>query len=220
MEFVPYARRSSKQLKEDKEQLNQFHKTVRHFFERALVDNQVSLAATGPNLDVERKAIDTVVIHHTSHTPGYRLSYMEAVHLLNIYAPYYANPTIVGEESLKGQPVWSNHRRAGRQTFIGYHWLMRMDGSFERLLDDDQIGWHAGNWDINCRSIGVCLDNDYEQSDPGPETLKKLAAHIKRHYPNVASNGIIGHCEARVETICPGTNFIDSWKTKLVELID
>lgn len=218
MEFVPYAKQTTQGLSQSEKE--QFNKTVRRYFEKALQENRVTLASSGPDLDKQRGRVDTIVIHHTSGKPGYRLSYMEATQLLNIYAPYYGNPTIKEERGLKGQAIWSNHFREGRQTFLCYHWLMRMDGSFERLLADDKIGWHAGNWDINKKSIGICLDNDYENQDPTDEILRKLAAHIKQNYPQVKSNKIIGHQEARTGTICPGTNFLVVWKPKLLEALE
>jgi len=215
MEFVPYANKVKGSLGEGSEELEQFNKTVRHFFEEALKNDSVALADHGPNLDAERQPIDTIVIHHTSAKPGYRLSYMEATQLLNIYAPYFMNPTVREERNLKGTAIWSGHFRGGQPSFLAYHWLMRMDGQFVRLLDDHQIGWHAGNWDINKRSIGICLDNDYEQMCPAAEQLRQLAGHIKEHYPNVKN--IIGHREAREGTTCPGTHFLTEWKPLLLE---
>jgi N-acetyl-anhydromuramyl-L-alanine amidase AmpD len=144
---------------------------------------------------------------------------MNAVQLLNVYAPYFANPTDKREKSLQGQPIWSNHFKNNKQVFYLYHWLMRMDGTFERLLDDDQIGWHAGNWDINKRSIGICLDNDYENQDPTDEVLRKLAHHIKQNYPQIKPKNVIGHREARDGTICPGQNFLTIWKPKLLRYL-
>ena len=175
------------------------------------------MASKGPNLDEQRQPVDTIVIHHTSNHPGYRLTYLNAVHLLNIYAPYFANPIDQQEKSLKGEPLWSGHFKDGKQVFWGYHWLMRMDGTPTRLLDDNQLGWHAGNWEINRRSVAICLDNDYEKQNPSDNILQKLAAHIKDHYPNVESQNIIGHCEAREGTICPGGHFLSEWKPKLLE---
>lgn len=204
----------------DSQEAKETKKAVRNFFEKALLNNKVALASSGPNLDIERQPIDTIVIHHTSSKPGYRLSYMEATQLLNIYAPYYANPTTHEEKQLKGQAIWSNHFYKGKQTFLCYHWLMRMDGSFERLLDDDKLAWHAGNWDINKRSIAICLDNNYENQDPTDEILQKLAAHIGKYYSFVSSNNIIGHCEARQGTICPGGNFLGGWKTQLIKYVE
>lgn len=208
IEYIQLAERAKKEL--GKEKLDELNKQIRHFFEKALLQGKVNLAAEGPNFDAERQTVDTVVIHHTSAKPGYRLSYLNAVHLLNIYAPAFAGP-----EYLE-QPIWSGHFSAGKQVFWGYHWLMRMDGTFEKLLNDGQIGWHAGNWPINKRSVGICLDNDYEHQDPNDELLQKLAAHIRKHYPRVK---IIGHREARQGTICPGGNFMEVWKPKLLKYL-
>ncbi len=220
IDFVEYFKQAESSFRDESEQLNQFRYQCRQFFEAALQKGEVALASKGLDLDKQRQPVDTIVIHHTSNKPGYRLSYMNAVHLLNIYAPYFVNPTDERERSLKGQPIWSGHFKDGKQVFYAYHWFMRMDGTFERLLDDDKIVWHAGNWEINKRSIGICLDNDYEKQDPTDEILQKLAAHIKKHYPDIKAANIIGHCEVREGTICPGKNFIAVWKSKLVKYLE
>lgn len=216
IEFALYINNARKFLGKDSEELNKISKKARNFFEQALLEDKVCLAFKGPDLDTQRLPIDTIVIHHTSAEPGYRLSYLNATHMLNIYAPYFTNPTDKREKSLKGQPLWSGHFKNGKQVFWGYHWLMRMNGTFEKLLDDGQIGWHAGNWGVNRRSVGICLDNDYERQDPTDDILQKLAAHIKKCYPNIRLQNIIGHREARLGTICPGTNFLSNWKAKLL----
>ncbi len=218
IEFLDFFKKHEANL-EDRE-LDEFRYTCRKFFEQALQKDEVALASSGPNLDDQRLPLDTVVIHHTSNKPGYRLNYMNAVHLLNIYAPYFIDPTDEREKSLKGAALWSGHFKDGKQVFWGYHWLMKMDGTFERLLEDRQIGWHAGNWEVNRRSVAICLDNDYEKQDPGDDILQKLATHIKENYPNIESQNIIGHCEAKLGTICPGGNFIGGWKAKLLNYID
>lgn len=217
--YIQFINQAKAELGEKTQELDSLNKKVRHFFEAALKEDKVCLAKEGPNLDEQRLPVDTIVIHHTSAESGYRLSYLNATQMLNIYAPYFANPTIRSENDLKGKALWSGHFKAGRQVFWGYHWLMRMDNTPTRLLDDNQLGWHAGNWEINCRSVAICLDNDYEKQNPSDDILQKLAAHIKDHYPNVESQNIIGHCEARDSTICPGTNFVKTWKPKLVKYI-
>lgn len=223
-EYVNFLSNSRQLLGEDNEQFKEMVRKIRNFFEAALFENKVNLAEKGPDLDKDRLPIDMVVIHHTSAKPGYRLSYMNAVQLLNVYAPYFADPTDERERSLKGQPLWSNHFTfskdgSWKQVFYLYHWLMRMDGTVERLLKDSQVGWHAGNWEINQRSVAICLDNDYKNKDPSDEVLRKLASHIKSHYPLVKKEKIIGHCEVRKETICPGKSFLSGWKPKLLEYI-
>jgi hypothetical protein len=215
--FNKFKTRAEQELGPASEEMAQLNKKVRHFFEDALKDNRVALATDGPDLDKERQSIDTVVIHHTSAKPGYRLSYLNAVHLLNIYSPYFANPTLQGEEMLKDTPIWSGHFSKGKQVFWGYHWLIRMNGEALRLLDDNKIGWHAGNWLINRRSVGICLDNDYERMCPTDELLSKVAKLIRQNYPSVKASGIIGHCEAREGTSCPGAHFMSEWKSKLIK---
>jgi hypothetical protein len=217
IEFLSFIKKTEPKLKG--EELNKFRYTCRHFFELALQNETVSLAKDGPNMDTERMPVDTLVIHHTSNQPGYRLSYMNAVHLLNIYVPYFVKPTIEGEKELKGRAVWSGHLREDKSSFLAYHWFMRMDGSFERLLEDNQIGWHAGNWDINKRSVAICMDNDYENQDPTDEILKKLAEFIKKNYSRISTKKIIGHREANPKTTCPGNNFLGGWNKTLLSYI-
>lgn len=216
---VDFLKEVKEKYPENSDERNRLLKQSRHFFEQALIDNKVALASSGLDLDAERKPIDTIVVHHTSAEPGYRTSYMNAVHMLNIYAPYFTNPTVRGEESLKGQPLWSGHVYGGKPVFWAYHWLMRMDGSFERLLPDEAIGWHSGNWEINRRSIAICLDNDYENQDPDEQILQKLAAHIKKNYAWVGEERVLGHRECRQGTVCPGNGWLTGWKDKLIKYI-
>jgi hypothetical protein len=194
---------------------------VRGFFEAALKDGSLALGNSGQNLDAQRQSVDTIVIHHTSDEPGYSLSRMNTVQMLNVYVPYFNNPTTPGEEKLKGQPLWSNHVRDGQPVFYLYHWLMRMDGKAERLLEDDELGWHAANLEVNRRSVAICLDNDYEKQDPSPKILQNLARFIVEHYPQVTPERIFGHSEvSKIDTVCPGTNFVGGWKGSLLKLID
>jgi hypothetical protein len=86
LELVPYMKKVQQAIKDDREQAEKFTKTIRHFFEQGLENNLVALADKGPNLDAERQPVDTIVIHHTSAKPGYKISYMNAVQLLLINA--------------------------------------------------------------------------------------------------------------------------------------
>lgn len=217
MEYLKFVKKAESNLGNQSDEFVNLRVAYRKYFAQKLKEGAVAIANKGANLDSERQVVDIVVIHHTSSPPGYDLDYMNAVHLLNIYAPYFANPTVAEERGLKGNAIWSGHFLEGRQTFISYHWIMRMNGSFNRLLSDNEIGWHAGNWDINKRSIGICIDNDYEKLCPTNETLQSLAEHIKTNYSEVSPQKVIGHCEASPKTTCPGTHFIEEWKAKLLE---
>ena len=195
-----------KQIKED----------LRDLFEELIAKDELKLGAAAPELDKDRKSIDTVVIHHTSQEPGLALSRLNVIQLLNIYVPYYQNPTLKTEKALKGQPITSNHLRHGKAVFWGYHWLVRMNGTVEKLLPDSALGWHAANWEINCRSVGICLDNDYENKDPSVDVLKSLVELIKQYYSQVYPERIFGHQEvSQKATICPGSNF-EHWKLPIL----
>jgi N-acetylmuramoyl-L-alanine amidase len=196
---------------------------IYEFFEAHLVQGDIALGTNRKNADAERKPIDTVVIHHTSNLPGLRPDRLSAIELLRLYAPYYFHPTQQEEQHLRGEAISSGHIRNGKQVFWPYHWIVRGDGTAERLLYDSEIGWHAGDWDVNCRSVAIALDNDYEHSSPSVTELRSVAAIIG-HYPGVPSAQIIGHREVNRKTACPSELFLNApgqkgWKSQLLRLI-
>ena len=194
------------------------------FFEDRLRTNRICLGA-GYQGDVERKPVDMVIIHHTSMRPGLTPERLSAVELIRLYAPYFADPKSECDATLKGQPISSGHVRAGKQVFWPYHWIVRGDGRAERLLRDSEIGWHAGNWDVNCRSIAIVLDNDYEERRPSANELRAVASIILTHYRRVPITGIVGHREVNQKTTCPSELFLNGraespgWKSELVSLV-
>ncbi|MFA5048099.1 MAG: peptidoglycan recognition family protein [Patescibacteria group bacterium] len=189
------------------------------FFEDNLADNNVVLGKEGPNWDEERKPIDTIVIHHTKSQPGISWQKLSAMHLIRLYGDYYSSPYNEAEKHLRGQAIFSHHFRDNRQVFYAYHWLVRMDGTIERLLNDDEIGWQAGNWNVNCRSVAVCLDNNFENSSPSDLVLGAVAKLIQKYYPQVSLGNIQGHREINPKTTCPGNQFLGGWKLRLEKLL-
>lgn len=187
-------------------------------FTQLLGEGAVTLGDAGPNWDAERQAIDTVVVHHTSSAQPMDLQRLNAMHLLNLYVPKYRNP---GEDVglIGGTPIYSGHAdAAGNQVFYGYHWLIRQDGSKEHLLPNEAIGWHAGSWEVNTRSVAVCFDADLEHGQPTPQALDSAAELIAGNYESVESRRILGH-NAIVQTICPGNEF-GAWGEELRALVD
>jgi len=194
------------------------------FIERQLSSGNIFLGSGTGSVDVERERIDTVVIHHTSNPPGLSPSRLSAIELIRLYAPYFASPRAKEDQHLKGQPIFSGHLRNGRQVFWPYHWIVRRNGSTERLLRDDEIGWHAGNWKVNCQSVAIVLDNDYQYGCPGKKELKAIAYIIASYYRDVSPGRILGHREVASKTTCPSELFLDGkekgWKTKLLALLE
>jgi len=188
--------------------------------ENALRVSRIPLAQSGPNLDKERKQVDTIVIHHTKNPAGMTLDRLNAMQLIRIYGRYFANPTIVSEKSLKGKPIWSGHFYNGQQVFWGYHWLIRENGVKEHILKDDYVGWHAGNWGINTSSIAICIDDDLSEKEPSNTVISSIADLINRRYSHVLRSKIIGHLDVNAQTECPGYLFHNSWQNKLLHKIN
>lgn len=179
--------------------------------EEAVREKRLPTADHGDDFDSERKAIDTIVIHHTKNKPGMTLERLNAIQLLRVYGEHYASA--MGPE--QKQPVWSGHFYNEQQVFWGYHWLVRANGTSERILRDDYIGWHAGNWDINTRSIGICIDDDLSDKEPSAVVIQAVADIITQHYTDTRAPEVLGHCEVNEHTACPGYLFVESWKRKL-----
>ena len=179
---------------------------------------EIPLAQSGPNQDSERSVLDTIVLHHTEEDPQISLAKLNAIGLLRQYGLQYLEDDVLGR-GVKGEPVWSGHFRQGRMVFFAYHWLIRPDGTCERLLEDHAIGWHAGNWEINTRSIGIALSGNYEHSTPPAEQVAATARLISTQYPTIARSRVLGHCEINPQATCPGKRFLDAWKAQLVSHI-
>jgi hypothetical protein len=193
-----------------------------HLYEaiEALLDaGTVHLGTADPGWDSERQAIDRIVIHHTSRPPGMRASYLNAMHLLRLYVPVYNHPTAADRARVAGQQIASGHVRRSRQVFWGYHWLVRRDGTTQRLLMDWETGWHAGDWATNCRSVAICIDDDLENRMPTGTALEAIARVIRDQYSTVdpTARSLLGHREVNPRRTCPGDLFLSTWKSMLLE---
>ena len=185
--------------------------------EKAIRKDHLPVASKGINFDIARKPIDTIILHHTKNPAGMTLERLNAIQLLRIYGRHFANPTDQQEQHLKGQAIWSGHFYQNKQVFWGYHWLIRDDGSSEHILEDRYIGWHAGNWGINMRSVGICIDDDLSEKKPSETVLKAVAAVIQQHYPKVKIGNILGHGDVNTHTACPGHLFHTQWRQALLD---
>lgn len=172
-------------------------------------NNQITLAKSGPNWDEERLPVDTIIIHHSSTPPDTPIETINALGLLRLYAAEYSRE----KSEIYGQPLWSNHFYKEKPTFIAYHYLIKEDGTVENILGDNQIGWHAGNWQINCRSIAMCFLDDLKEKTPTTKALQ-AARKIVKQYPHCK---ILGHNEVNTKTTCPGKFFMGEkgWQNTL-----
>lgn len=173
----------------------------------ALEKGKVGLGEEGINWDAERKLIQFAVIHHSGTDPEISTSRLSAMGLLRLYAPVYLNQKEYPEAY--GQPIYSHHWRDNKQVFYVYHWLIRPDGIMERLLEDHEIGWHCGNWTVNCASVGICLAGDYSSKRPASSIIRSIEKLLKA-YPRVK---VMPHHAINPQIKCPGPwSAIQNWR--------
>jgi hypothetical protein len=158
----------------------------------ALEGGGVALAAEGPDLDGARLPVRHTVLHHSGTLPCVSAARLSAMGLLRLYVPAALRRG--------GALPWSGHLRRGRPVFHAYHWLIRPDGCAERLLEDHEVGWHAGDWEVNRASVGICLAGDYSRQPPTPAALDAVRRVLGR-YPGAA---LLPHARVNPGTACPG----------------
>ena len=214
-EFLKLQQQAAKSTAKDRKKIKQ---AAYSLTEEALATDKIIVGTAGFDFDVERQPIDTILIHHTNNPAGMSLSRLNAIHLLRLYAARYYSTKY--QPDLRGQPIWSGHFKNRQQVFWGYHWLIRADGSKQRLLDDKLIAWHAGDWQINRRSLAICIDDDLSDSQPSPVVLNSVADLINDRYPQVAKRAIIGQCQLNPDISNPGSLFVSVWRDKLLKQIN
>lgn len=100
---------------------------------------------------------------------------------------------------------------------IGYHFVVRKDGTVERGRPVETIGSHAGGF--NSESIGIHLSGDFSYAQPTDaqiESTALLLANLCVDYGiEINRSNIVGHCDL-MPTDCPGENLY----SKLQILID
>lgn len=100
------------------------------------------------------------------------------------------------------------HRSKG-WACIGYHYVIKRDGTLEVGRKESQVGAHVADW--NSVSLGICLIGGIDADDPTKAednytdaqwvTLKKLLKDLKTRYPKAK---IQGHRDfPKVAKACP-----------------
>lgn len=92
-------------------------------------------------------------------------------------------------------------------TGIGYHFVIRKDGTVEVGRPEWAVGSHA--YGENYHTLGIHISGDFETAQPTPEQIaacSELVADLCRDYdiPRDREH-IVGHCDL-MATDCPGKN--------------
>lgn len=90
---------------------------------------------------------------------------------------------------------------------IGYHYIIRKDGTIERGRPQNTIGAHC--YGYNKTSVGINIVGDFEQALPTAAQLRSgeyLTAYLCQLYRLApAADTVLGHRDLN-STLCPGEN--------------
>ena len=130
----------------------------------------------------ERSSTEVIVIHHAGFPDGDKDSSAEDIHKF--------------------------HREVNGWAGIGYHYVIRKDGTIEQGRKPLAVGAHA--YQHNKNSVGICVAGNFNLAKPNREqmdSLKLLTAWLCQKYKlNPMGRGVIvGHRNLN-DTSCPGDN--------------
>jgi hypothetical protein len=91
------------------------------------------------------------------------------------------------------------------------HYAIGNDGTIGYGVDENNVAWHAGNWPVNQKSIGIETSNsavggDWPVSSAAFNALVKLVADIakRNNMGTLVSGKNIGYHSMYASTSCPG----------------
>ena len=91
---------------------------------------------------------------------------------------------------------------------IGYHYLVRMDGTVERGRPEDIVGAHAKGH--NDDSIGVCLAGNLDLKSPAPAQMLAVVELVREIQSRYGDLDLLRHSDVG-STACPGRHFPWEW---------
>lgn len=141
---------------------------------------------------LRKKPIDTIMIHCTATPPGREVSVttLDTWHKARNFETYV--------------------KPDGTKVYAGYHLLVHLDGSYERIRPDAHRGQHCAKADMNNRAVSVCyvggVDINNKPYDTRTEaqkrTLLSLVRTLRGRYPQAQ---IVGHRDYDNKA-CPSFN--------------
>lgn len=87
---------------------------------------------------------------------------------------------------------------------IGYHFLVRKDGTIERGRAENLVGAHVAGH--NRDSIGICFEGNFETETMG-EAQKNAGEELVEYLKQKYSISIVVRHKDLADTACPGKNF-------------
>ena len=114
----------------------------------------------------------------------------------------------IAEGSYSGTISWFKDRHSN----VSAHYVVGPKGNVAQCVRNEDIAWHAGNWEYNRRSIGI--EHSGYASSPGAfqgkyRTSAKLSAYLARRFniPVKKRNFVLHRNVPGVNKTCPGPHF-------------
>ena len=113
-----------------------------------------------------------------------------------------------GDKDSSAQELHKFHQETNGWAGIGYHYVIRKDGTIEQGRKPKAVGAHA--YQHNKNSIGICVAGNFEVAKPQAaqiDSLKLLTAWLCQKYKldPMGKGVIVGHRDLN-DTTCPGDN--------------
>lgn len=94
--------------------------------------------------------------------------------------------------------------------YVGYHYEIAKDGTLHKAREDNEPGAHTSQQSMNFKSIGICLDGDFDKelpSDKQIETLKALLSDKMQAF-KIEADHVVPHRRFAPKT-CWGSKLPD-----------
>lgn len=102
--------------------------------------------------------------------------------------------------------VYFSNRSAGASA----HYFNDTDGTIHQSVSEDDIAWHAGNWSMNCHSIGIeNVSGGADFTDAQKASLRDLVLSLMAKY-GISADHVIRHYDVTGK-LCPAP-YVDSSK--------
>jgi len=92
---------------------------------------------------------------------------------------------------------------------IAYHYLLDLNGDYIKTREERDIGYHAGIWTSNAKSVAICLLGNFSKHNPTKAMLNRLRILVldisARH--NLTRDQWKFHKDVKA-TQCPGLNLV------------
>lgn len=139
---------------------------------------------TGSLLGGTRRPVTTIVVHHTAGV---------------------ASDDIRQVSSEISRLHRRKFRKMGKSVglHVAYHFLITPNGKVWKTRDPDDVGHHAGNWNVNKYSIGICLAGDFSKHKPTRAQVQALDRLVRRLQGERRISKVIPHSYCRA-TLCCG----------------